>query len=244
MILYPAIDLLDGDVVRLSRGDFATAKTYSMDPAAMATTFAGGGASWLHVVDLSGARDGTPRQSGLIGQLSLSGLRIQAGGGIRTGEDISRLLDAGVERAIIGSRAIEQPELVARWLAEFGPDRLVAALDLRLIDGKPDLVTDGWTKSSGKGLEDVLSVLVPAGLRHALVTDVGRDGLLSGPNTALYAQLKAGFPDIDWQASGGVSQLSDLAALKATGIAGAITGRALYENRFSLTEALACLQDA
>jgi phosphoribosylformimino-5-aminoimidazole carboxamide ribotide isomerase len=244
MIIYPAIDLLDGNVVRLSKGDFASAKVYSNDPLVIANEFAEAGADWLHVVDLSGARDGTPCQTHLVQQLAATGLKIQAGGGIRSEMDILRMKDAGVQRVIIGSRAIETPDIMTAWLEAFGPDALVAALDLKIEAEQPILVTEGWTNTTGKHLDDVLAILMGAGLRHALVTDVGRDGLMAGPNTKLYAQLASQHPALDWQASGGVGNIADLAALRATGIAGVITGRALYENKFSLAEAIACLQNA
>ncbi|GJL96268.1 MAG: 1-(5-phosphoribosyl)-5-[(5-phosphoribosylamino) me thylideneamino] imidazole-4-carboxamide isomerase [Hyphobacterium sp.] len=243
MIFYPAIDLLDGQVVRLSKGNFASAKAYSDDPLTIANEFAEAGADWIHVVDLSGARDGALRQTHLVQQLAAIGLKIQAGGGIRSEMDISRMKDAGVQRVIIGSRAIETPDIMASWLETFGSDALVAALDLKIEAKQPILVTEGWTNTTGKHLGEVLAILMDAGLRHALVTDVGRDGLMAGPNTKLYAQLATRHPDIDWQASGGVGDTADLLALRTTGIAGVITGRALYENRFSVTEAVSCLQN-
>lgn len=242
MIIYPAIDLRGGRVVRLTEGKFDQEKTYGNDPLAVARDFAAAGATWLHVVDLDGAKDPTRRQTALVEQLARdSGLRVQTGGGIREAAQIAALLAAGAQRVIVGSLAARQPALVRDWLQQFGPDRIILAPDVRIeADGTPRVAAAGWQESTGLALDDFLSGFLPAGLIHILCTDISRDGKLTGPNTALYIDLVKKFPSLQIQASGGVSSLDDLRTLQTTGAAGAIVGRALYEKKFTLPEALAC----
>lgn len=242
MILYPAIDLRGGRVVRLTEGRFDQEKSYGDDPLAVARGFAAAGAAWLHVVDLDGARDPARRQAALVTQLArTSGLRVQTGGGIRDEAQVDALLRAGVARVIVGSLAVKDPARVRAWLTRFGPDKIVLAPDVRLDDtGTPRVAAAGWQESTGVALDDLLAGYLTAGLVHVLCTDISRDGRLAGPNTALYTDLVRRYPALHIQASGGVSSLDDLRALRATGAAGAIVGRALYENRFTLEEALAC----
>ena len=242
MIIYPAIDLRGGRVVRLTEGKFDQEKTYGDDPLAVAREFAAAGATWLHVVDLDGAKDPAKRQTSLVQKLAgASGLHVQTGGGIRDESQIAALLAAGAQRVIVGSLAARQPDLVRGWLKQFGPDQIILAPDVRLeADGTPRVAAAGWQESTGLALDDFLAGYLPAGLSHILCTDISRDGKLSGPNSALYAQLVKKFPTLQIQASGGVSSLDDLRALQTTGSAGAIVGRALYDKKFTLKEALAC----
>lgn len=242
MIIYPAIDLRGGRVVRLTEGKFDQEKSYGDDPLAMARDFAAAGATWLHVVDLDGAKDPARRQTALVEQIVRgSGLRVQTGGGIREEAQIAALLGAGAQRVIVGSLAAKRPELVRAWLQKFGAEKIILAPDVRLDpDSTPRVATAGWQESTGLALDDFLKGFLAAGLVHILCTDISRDGRLTGPNTALYAQLVKKFPSLQIQASGGVSSLDDLRGLKPTGVAGAIVGRALYENKFTLREALAC----
>ena len=242
MIIYPAIDLRGGRVVRLTEGKFDQEKTYGDDPLAVAQDFAAAGATWLHVVDLDGAKDPAKRQTALVEKLArASGLKMQTGGGIRAEAQIAALLAAGAQRVIVGSLAAKQPELVRGWLAKFGAERIILSPDVRLdATGIPRVAAAGWQESTGVALDDFLQGFLAAGLVHILCTDISRDGKLTGPNTTLYAQLVKKFPTLQIQASGGVSSLDDLRALKPTGSAGAIVGRALYERKFTLQEALAC----
>lgn len=244
MILYPAIDLLDGRVVRLHKGEFDAVTDYGDDPVAVAESFGEAGASWVHVVDLSGARDGQRRQSDTIRDICRTGLRVQTGGGVRTAEDVESLLAMDVERVIIGSLAVTEPQTVAGWIGRYGAERIVLALDVRLVGGQYRPALSGWTDLMMTTLDDVVKAYEGAGLRHALVTDIGRDGDLSGPNTSLYRRLASHYRDIAWQASGGIASLEDIMAVRDAGAAGAISGKALYEGRFSLGEALACSQGA
>jgi phosphoribosylformimino-5-aminoimidazole carboxamide ribotide isomerase len=242
MIIYPALDLRGGRVVRLTEGKFDQEKTYGDDPLAVARAFAAAGATWLHVVDLDGAKDPTQRQTALVERLARdSGLKVQTGGGIRDGAQIEALLAAGVQRVIVGSTAVKEPTRARAWLTRFGAERLVLAPDVRLDSGgTPRIAADGWQESTGIALDDFLPVFLTAGLRHILCTDISRDGKLTGPNTALYAGLIRRFPTLQIQASGGVAALADLPPLRAAGAAGVIVGRALYEKKFTLQEALAC----
>lgn len=242
MILYPAIDLRKGRCVRLSQGRFDAETVYGADPVAVAKEFASVGATWLHVVDLDGALDSSKRQLSLVSDIiGGSGLRVQSGGGIRDTAGVEGLLAAGAERVIVGSLCVKDPSLVRGWIERFGPERIVPALDVRVdVKGVARIAIAGWQEDSAHVLEDVIKDFLPAGLRHVLCTDISRDGLLQGPNFAIYESLKKSFPDLQVQASGGVASLEDLKKLKALGSAGAIVGRALYERKFTLKEALAC----
>ena len=242
MIVYPAIDLRQGKCVRLQQGRFDQVTTYADDPVAVARTYAAEGAAWLHVVDLDGAKDGNAAQTDLILRIAAeSGLKVQTGGGIRSEKQIRACLDGGVARVVIGSLALTNPGLVGAWLGEFGREHIVLALDVRPAeDGSWHVATHGWQKDSGKTLAAVVDDYGAASLHHLLCTDVARDGLLGGPNLGLYQQIRAAYPGLDLQASGGVASLDDLAALKAAGVAGVVVGKALYERRFSLAAALAC----
>jgi len=244
MILYPAIDLLGGRVVRLMHGRFDQVTEYGDNPAAVAARFAAAGSEWVHVVDLDGARDGSRRQTDAILSIREAGLKIQSGGGGRSSEDVAALLDAGVNRVVIGSMAIKQPETVMGWLDAFGPETFLLAFDVQYQNGAYRPAVQGWTDVLTVTLDDVLALYADAPLRHAMATDISRDGALSGANTELYTDLVRRYPDYQWQASGGIASLDDLEAVRKTGVAGVISGRAIYEGAFTLEEALACSLDA
>ncbi len=238
MELVPAIDLRGGLAVRLHQGAFDRQTPARESPMELCRRFAGAGARRLHVVDLDGARDGVAANREVLRSLAAAGaLRIQAGGGLRTLADVERVLADGAERAVVGSIAVESPEALADWLARFGQDRIVAALDVRIVpDGTPRLATHGWQRESTARLWDHAERLAALGVRHVLCTDIARDGALAGPNLALYAECVRRFPAVAWQASGGVRDGADLAALAGTGVAAAISGRALIEERLSHEE--------
>ena len=234
MILYPAMDLMGGEVVRLRQGRFDDTTTYSVDPKSALRQFAAAGAQWAHVVDLDGARAGEPLQHELIAQLAAEvPLRVQAGGGVRSRDHFERLLGAGVARVVVGSVAVRDPDLVRGWIAEFGAERIALALDVRVVRGGPEVAIAGWTEDTGLALWDVAGRF-PAAL-HLLLTDIGRDGELSGPNFELLNAAAERLPQMEVQASGGVSSLADLKQLRT---AGAIVGKALWEGRLRLEEAL------
>ncbi len=242
MIRIPAIDLRDGRVVRLRQGDFAAETRYDVNPLALAQRYEREGATHLHVVDLDAARDGSATQRHLIAEIcSGTGLSVQAGGGIRTRSHVEMMLTTGVARVVIGSVAVRAPDQVIAWAEEFGQERILIALDTRCdADGVFRLPVSGWTESTEITLHDRLDQFLAAGIQDVLCTDIARDGMLSGPNTDLYAGLTARYPALRIQASGGLSTLTDLAALHAAGCAGVVMGRALLEGRFTLAEALAC----
>lgn len=245
-MIIPAIDLIDGSVVRLYQGDYAQKTEYKLDPIDVVNSYADQGASWLHIVDLTGAKDTNKRQLDLIGRMvATKRMHFQAGGGIRSEEDVTQLLDIGVKRVVIGSLAVKQPELVKSWMTKYGPESIVLALDVNIdAQGNKLIATHGWQEDSGVSLEALLLDFLSVGAKHVLCTDISRDGTLQGANADLYSEMKAQFPDVIWQASGGIGALADIAALKPTKVDGVILGRALLEGKFDVKEAIACWQGA
>jgi len=238
VLILPAIDIRQGRVVRLLHGRFDAETEYGDDPVAQARAFADGGAEWVHVVDLDGAKEGAVRQTETIA--ALAGVaRVQAGGGVRTRGDVDVLLAAGVARVVVGSVAVADPATIHEWAGVFGTERLTVALDVTTAGGEPSVLARGWQSDSGVSLWAALEAL-GVSVRHVLVTDVARDGAMSGPNLPLIAEIRRRRPDLALQASGGVGSLADLRALAALGATGAIVGRALYEGAFTLSEALSC----
>ena len=238
--IIPAIDLLDGSCVRLKFGDFEQCKVYDLDAVRLAKQYAEEGAQWLHVVDLAASRDGEKADiRPLLRLLGAASQKVQTGGGVRSREDVRLRLDNGASRVVVGSISIEEPERFADWIKEFGKDRLVAALDVKFDEiGVPWPRTHGWTRGSGYDLWQLLGFYSDKGLQHVLCTDIGKDGAMSGPNVDLYRSISERYPDIKVQASGGVSGLNDLRELATTGADSAITGKALLEGAFTVSEAL------
>ncbi|WP_395622764.1 HisA/HisF-related TIM barrel protein [Sphingomonas daechungensis] len=234
MIIYPAMDLIGGRAVRLQQGRFDDVTAYSTEPLEALRGFAAAGASWAHVVDLDGAKAGNPVQRELVAELAReTPLKLQVAGGYRERGQLVRMFDAGVSRIVIGSLAVREPDAVGAWLKEFGPDRITLSLDIRLTEGSPRVAVAGWTEDTGRSLWDVAAQF--PNVRHLLVTDIGRDGMLQGPNFALYQEIARRLPGVAVQASGGISSLDDLEQLPTDG---AIIGKALWEKRISLEEAL------
>lgn len=244
MQLIPAIDLLDGRCVRLLHGDFEQVTHYPTQPVELAQNYQEAGATWLHVVDLAASRDGTDADTAALFRLLAEAPQaVQTGGGVRSGDDIGRRLEAGAARVVVGSLSVTDSGRFIRWLARFGSERLVAALDVRLDEqGVPWPRTHGWTASGDRDLWQVLDELAAGGLRHLLCTDISRDGALTGPNHELYGEITRRYPQLCLQASGGVSSLADLERLKTTAATGVITGKALLDGRFSVAEALEALR--
>ena len=238
--VIPAIDLRNGCVVRLKQGDYAQQTTYAADPRELAQRYADAGARWLHLVDLDGARSGNLENLAVIQSIAARGMQIQAGGGVRSGEDLRRLFDAGVQRVVLGSVAIRDPELVTGWLTAHGTERLTIALDTRRIDGRWTLPSAGWTESETRTLDELAPWYAAQGARHLLCTDIDRDGMLAGFNLELYRHLAQSAPQLALQASGGVRSLDDIRAARDAGASGVILGRALLEGRFTVEEALVC----
>jgi len=245
-MIIPAIDLIDGAVVRLFQGDYAQKTEYKLDPVEVVHSYADAGASWLHIVDLTGAKEPARRQLSLIKRMvDTKRMQFQAGGGIRTEEEVAQLLESGVSRVVIGSLAAKEPEKVAQWLTTYGGDKIVLALDVNInANGQRMIATHGWQQDSGVALEGLLETLLESGAKHVLCTDISKDGTLQGSNVALYTDVAAQFPTVQWQASGGIGALSDISVLKPTGVSGVILGRALLEGKFTLSEAIACWQNA
>lgn len=242
--IIPALDLIDGQVVRLHQGDYGQKTGYDFDPISQFQHYAEQGAKQLHLVDLTGAKDPTKRQTELIKKIvQATHCLVQVGGGVRTEKDVANLFAVGVNRVVIGSTAISQPELVKSWFAKYGADKFVLALDIRIIDGKKWIAVSGWQETSGVTLEQVLNDFQTVGLQHVLCTDISKDGTLQGSNVALYQEICAAFPDIAFQSSGGIGSLADIAALRDSGVAGVIVGRALLEGKFNVKEAIECWQN-
>ena len=237
--IIPAIDLLDGSCVRLLHGDFNRCKVYELDAGRLAADYADQGAEWLHVVDLAASRDGPKADTRPLMRLLQSAPQsVQTGGGVRNESDIQNRLGSGAQRVVVGSMCVTQPREFAAWLDRFGPERLVAALDVSIDEnGVPWPRTHGWTRGSDRTLWDWLDFYGDKGLRHVLCTDIGRDGALTGPNLELYARMASRYPSLEIQASGGVSGLVDLRHLATTGVPSAIVGKALLEGCFTVREA-------
>ena len=236
MIVFPAIDLKSGQVVRLAEGDMDRATVYGDNPAAQATLFAEAGAEYLHVVDLDGSFAGSAQNREAVESIvaAFPG-RVQLGGGIRSQEDVEGWLDAGVSRIVMGSAALKDPEFV-KDMARAHPKAIVVAVDAK--DGM--VATEGWAEVSDVPVVDLARRFEDAGVAALLFTDIGRDGLLKGVNVEATVEL-ARQADIPVIASGGVAGIEDVEALKphaADGIEGVITGRALYDGRLDLAEAL------
>ncbi len=236
MIVIPAMDLLGGRVVRLHKGDYEKVTVYGTDPAAVVAGYLDAGATWVHLVDLDGARDGHATQAALVGSLLArfgAALKLQVGGGIRTIEQVRAYRDAGASRVIIGTRAVEDPGFV-REASEVLD--VTVAVDAR--DGK--VATKGWTETTSIDATDLAKDCVFRGARAVLYTDIARDGTGEGPNVAATERLARAVPDALVIASGGIGSLDHLRALAATEVIGAVVvGRALYEGAFTAREALA-----
>jgi phosphoribosylformimino-5-aminoimidazole carboxamide ribotide isomerase len=243
--VIPAIDLLDGSIVRLFQGDFDQVTNYSKDPLELAKQYADTGARRLHVVDLDGAKTGEPTNLPIIESLATIGMEIQAGGGIRDETRLKALFDAGVTRAVIGSVAVENRNEVTNWMSDVGAGRIIIAVDVRLgEDNEPEVLTRGWQTDSGQQLWPLVDYYLEQGATEFLCTDIARDGTLQGPNLALYETCARRFPDAQFIASGGVSNLADLEALDRTGITRVVTGKALLDGRLTLEEIEQFLRDA
>ncbi|HUI59021.1 MAG TPA: 1-(5-phosphoribosyl)-5-[(5-phosphoribosylamino)methylideneamino] imidazole-4-carboxamide isomerase [Steroidobacteraceae bacterium] len=238
MLLIPAIDLRGGGVVRLMHGDFNAETRYSADPRAILTRYRQAGAAWLHVVDLDGARDGVLANRALIVELAAqTGIHLQVGGGVRSADVIEDLFASGIARVVVGSAAIEKPDLVRGWLVRYGPERVCLAFDVKADNGGvPRVRTRGWTAGGSLSLWDAIDLYPARSVRHVLCTDIDRDGSLSGPNLELYAQGTARYPHLQWQASGGVRSAADLTELARLQVAATVSGKALLENRIHTEE--------
>lgn len=240
MILYPAVDILEGNAVRLSKGDFAQSKVYDADPLAAAQAWVSEGADHLHVVDLDGARAGEPRNLANLRAIAAElQVPVQYGGGLRSEEAIDAALEAGAARAVLGTAAFTDPDLLQRALTRW-PSEIVVSVDAR--DGY--VATAGWTQTSAMTVVEAIDALRERGVQHLVYTDVDRDGMLGGPSFERVHAAAEAAHGVHLVYSGGIGELADLdglARLHQPALAGVIVGKALYERRFTVTEALSVL---
>ena len=232
MQVIPAVDVLDGVVVRLRQGKFDDVTVYGSDPVEVATSWVADGADLVHIVDLSGARMGVPDRA-LWKALSAANLPFQIGGGIRTAEVAAEALAAGAQRVVLGTAAVWNPEIAGDVVSRFGSERVVAAVDAR--DG---LATGSGWEDEGRPIGEVCRSLALVGVAWILATGIERDGMLSGPDTQLLEEIRAVAPTARLIASGGVGGLADLEELRDGGYEAVVIGKALYEGSFPLNEAI------
>ena len=238
MKILPAIDIKDGVCVRLTQGNFENVTKYNNDPASQAQLFLEHGFLNLHVVDLDGAKDGQRKNISQMNEiLSLTELSIQFGGGVRTLDEVRNLLKLGVNRVIIGTSAVTNFEFTETILKSFDLSSITFALDFKVIDGSPLLASHGWQQLSQINLFDFIEKFKP---RNVLATDIDKDGLLQGPSTYVYKDIKSFFPAINLIGSGGISSIADIKALGDIGIEEVIVGKAIYDNKITLEELATC----
>lgn len=234
MILFPAIDLIDGKAVRLYKGDYAQMTVYSDDPVSVARSFEQAGATHLHVVDLQGARDGgTPNFRTVANIIQGTSLKVEIGGGIRDMDTVEKYLNAGAFRVILGTAALTDPEFLVRAVTKYG-DKIAVGADLR--DGM--VATHGWLETSQVSGYEFIENMQKVGVKVIICTDISKDGVLGGTNRELYQSLQEKFPDMKFTASGGISDLETVKALKDMHMYGAILGKALYTGALDLATAV------
>ena len=238
MLIIPAVDLQDGRCVRLKQGQFNLVTQFEGSPIERAAHYATLGAKRLHVVDLDGAQNGYMQQLPLICSMMNTGISIQAGGGIRTLEQAKLCFLSGISLVVLGSIAITNRALCVQIIQEIGADRIILALDVRVEHNIPKLATHGWQTSSESNLWESVSYYQQWGITHILCTDIARDGMMGGPNFNLYQQALMRFPNIAWQASGGIRHQEDIKILDSLGVEAVILGLTLYQGHFDLAECL------
>lgn len=231
MQIIPAIDIIDGKCVRLTEGDYAQKTIYNEDPLEVAKAFEAAGIQRLHLVDLDGAKAGAVKNWKVLESIALNTkLVIDFGGGIKTNADVALVFERGATLATIGSMAVANPTLFLSWVDVYGAERFFLGADVK----DNCIAVNGWMQTSNIAIDSFISDYLAQGISNIFCTDVSKDGRLEGPSTALYQSLIQLFPNLNLVASGGVSSLQDLETLKAIGCAGAIVGKAIYENRISL----------
>ncbi|MFI3317764.1 MAG: 1-(5-phosphoribosyl)-5-[(5-phosphoribosylamino)methylideneamino]imidazole-4-carboxamide isomerase [Rikenellaceae bacterium] len=237
--IIPATDIIGGECVRLSQGDYNRQTTYFRDPLDAAKQFEDAGITRLHMVDLDGAKASAPMNLKVLERVATrTSLVVQYGGGIKSAAALKDVLNAGAERAIVGSLAVREPELFASWLDEFGGEKMILGADLR--DGK--VAIQGWLEASEMGASELFKLFTPHGLKHIITTDISRDGMMCGAATELYKSLNSEFPELNIIASGGISRMADIEELDAAGVGSVIVGKALYEGGITFKELRECLQ--
>jgi phosphoribosylformimino-5-aminoimidazole carboxamide ribotide isomerase len=233
MRIIPAIDIIDGKAVRLTQGDYAQKKVYHENPLDAAQAFQDAGLTHLHLVDLDGARQGKVVNWEVIQSITKNtSLRVDFGGGIKTPEEIDRLLNLGVQQVNLGSIAVKHPEKVTEWLERFGKKKIILSADV-----KNEMISiNGWQYDSTINIITFLRDYIQRGIEHVTCTDISTDGMLSGPNVELYKKVLLSFPQLNLIASGGVSAMGDLHELQSIGVDGVIVGKAIYEGKITLEQ--------
>lgn len=233
MRIIPAIDIINGKCVRLTQGDYGKMKIYREDPVDVALEFQNADLEYLHLVDLDGAKKGKVVNWEVIEEIQAkTALTVDFGGGIKTDDEVQRLLDLGVNQINVGSLAIKKPELFSEWLKKYGPENFILSADVK----NENIMINGWLESANYRLFDLVEQFINKGLQYLTCTDIGLDGMLKGPNISLYKKLKARFPDLKINASGGITSLDDLKELSYIQMHGAIIGKAIYEGRIKLED--------
>ncbi|MFT3678764.1 MAG: 1-(5-phosphoribosyl)-5-[(5-phosphoribosylamino)methylideneamino]imidazole-4-carboxamide isomerase [Ferruginibacter sp.] len=233
MTIIPAIDIINGKCVRLTKGDYAQKKVYNDKPLEVAKQFEDAGIQRLHVVDLDGAKAGTIINLDVLEKIAANTkLIIDFGGGIKKINDVERVFNAGAAIATIGSMAVKEPELLEEWLLEFGADKFLIGADV--LDEK--IKISGWLEDGGINIFDFIGKMIALGVTNIFCTDISKDGAMQGPSLELYKRIMEEHPEINLVASGGVSNINDVAALKEIGCAGAIIGKAIYEGTVTLDQ--------
>ena len=239
--IIPAIDIIDGRCVRLTKGDFAAKKVYDASPLEMARQYADCGVKRIHVVDLDGARRSKPMNLATLEEIAAkSGIEIEWGGGIADDNSLASVFNAGATQAIVGSVAALRPAEFSRWLRIFGPDRILLGADVK--DGV--VAVKGWVQQTGLTLDEQIGWFLEDGLKYVVCTDISKDGLLQGPAFDLYAQLMEDFQSIVFTASGGISCMDDIKELDRIGVPKVIVGKAIYEKRITLEDIAEWSQNA
>ena len=239
--VIPAIDLIDGKCVRLTKGDYNQKKQYDASPLDMALRYQDIGIRRLHVVDLDGAKSSSPKNLRVLEEIAArTSLDIEWGGGIKSDEALRDAFNAGAGHLIIGSVAVSKPDLFARWLEEYGGGRLILGADIN--DGR--VAINGWFEKSGQTIDALIDRFVLNGLREVICTDIAKDGMLQGPTFDLYASLQAKYPEQDIIVSGGISKMDDIRRLDEMNLRHVIVGKAIYEGRITLEELKQWLQNA
>jgi len=241
MELIPAIDLIDGCCVRLTQGDYADRKVYGQNPVDMAKMYADCGVARLHVVDLDGAKAKEPCNLRVLERLANeTSLDIEWGGGIKSCDALRSAIDAGANRVICGSVAVDNSELFASWLQEYGADHIILGADVR---GR-NVATHGWLKETEVTIDSIIEQFLPFGLKQLICTDISKDGMLQGPNFPLYVELKEKYPMVNTTLSGGISSMADIDKAASLGLHSVIIGKAIYEGRITLNDLKQWLQNA
>ena len=233
MKIIPAIDIIDGKCVRLSKGDYGSKIIYNENPLEVAKMFEDSGFNYLHIVDLDGAKSSKVVNFEILESISINtNLKIDFGGGVKSTEDFKRVIDAGANQVTVGSIAVKNPLLLFDWIEQYGADTIILGADVKGLN----IATDGWLETSDLTLFNFLKDYHAKGIKNVLCTDISKDGMLEGPAFELYSFIMAEYPDVDLIASGGVSCLEDVIKLKENGIPSVVIGKAIYENKIDLKE--------